>query len=530
MSRGVRLFLILVAVALPPLLVLGLVEVFGDAFIARIGQGTTLFLVALVALLWAGIVALMASRSMAQELRSLVDLAERGVSEETSLRTDVGGDAYQRLNAVLDERNRQLAELVERLRQAPISDEPSVVARSMVAAARSVTGNPTWTLAVLGSADASLGPAVYSNDEEGPHAVTDLERWAAAAGEDASRTRLIEGPWGRFVAVPVGASSRLVALLLSPWEGRVAPSAAEVNLLQLLGEHAAAAIEHALLYRAVQAQTEQLNRMAAIQTDFLRGVTHDLQTPLTSIRALANELTHDADTEARVDLETISYQADRLRRMVAQLLVMSRLEVGAVTPRQEVFRVQPVIERTWDALRALDRPFELRTHGPPFLVVADPDRLEQVLWAIFDNAVKYSAAPTPIEVAVTGLQQGRELVAEIRISDHGVGMDSETRDHAFEQFYRAASARTQTPDGSGVGLYASHGLVKAMSGDIRVEATPGVGTTVVIVLPAERVDESPGDAPISQNAAETVAGRDEGTVEVPGDPAESARWQARSQT
>ena len=72
--------------------------------------------------------------------------------------------------------------------------------------------------------------------------------------------------------------------------------------------------------------------MAAIQTDFLRGVTHDLQTPLTSIRALAAELQEKPDTDAiaRVDLQTIAYQADRLRRMVGQLLVVSRLEVGAV--------------------------------------------------------------------------------------------------------------------------------------------------------------------------------------------------------
>ena len=505
MSRGIRLFLILLAVALPPLLVLGLIEVFAAPLVGRIGQGTTLFLVALVALGWAGIVTLMASRSMAEEVRSLVDLAERGLSDDETTAADAGG-AYRRLSAVLDERNRQLAELVERLRSAPISKEPSVVARSMVSAARSVTANPTWTLAVLGSDDPSLAAAVYSSEEEPPGSVTELERWAAAAGEDTTRTRLIEGPWGRFVAVPVGASSRLVALLLSPWEGRAAPSAAEINLLQLLGEHAAAAIEHALLYRAVQAQSEQLNRMAAIQTDFLRGVTHDLQTPLTSIRALADELMHAANTEARIDLEMISYQADRLRRMVAQLLVMSRLEVGAVTPRQEVFKVQPVVERTWAALRAVDRPFELRTDGPPLLAVGDPDRFEQVLWALLDNAVKYSPAGAPIEVAVSSATQGTDVWAEVRIIDHGVGMDAETRLHAFEQFYRAASARTQAPDGSGVGLYASHGLMKAMSGDIRVEATSDGGTTVVVTLPAERVDEPSPDSAISQNAPESVTG------------------------
>jgi signal transduction histidine kinase len=518
-SRGARLFLILLAVALPPLLVLGLVEVFADALVGRIGQGTTLFLVALVALVWAAVVTLMASRSMADEVRSLVDLAERGLSEESANHTDAASEAYRRVSSVLDERNRQLAELVERLRGAPISEDPSQVTRSMVAAARSVTRNPTWTLAVITSADPSLPPAVYAGQDDSPAPITELERWAASAGEDVTRARVVEGPWGRFVAVPVGGSSGLVALLLSPWEGRAAPSAAEINLLQLLGEHAAAAIEHALLYGAVQAQAEQLNRMADVQTDFLRGVTHDLQTPLTSFRALADELLQGADTDARIDLETISYQADRLRRMVAQLLVVSRIEVGAVLPRQEVFRLEPVIERTWTALRAVDRPFELAVDGPQFLVVADPDRLEQVLWALLDNAVKYSSPGTPIRVGVRSVPRGTDVVAEVRITDRGIGMDADTRDHAFEQFYRATTARQQAPDGSGVGLYASRGLMRAMGGDIHIDSVPGSGTTIAIEVPAERVD----DAPELGKPESSWKGWDEGTVEVPGDGSDAAR-------
>jgi signal transduction histidine kinase/predicted transcriptional regulator len=499
MSRAVRLFLILLVVALPPLLVLGVLEGLGEALVGRIGQGTTLLIVALVAVLWAGIVTLVASRSMAGEVRALIDLAERGTASGEP-EVEAGTEPFRRLNAVMDERNRQLAELVEHLRSAPISEDAGLVARAMVAAARSVTNNPTWTLAVLGSDEPTLRPAVYSADHDST-SVTEMHRWAASAGEDPTRPRLIEGPWGQFVAVPVGAGSRLVALLLAPWEGRAAPSTAEINLLSLLGEHAAAAIEHALLYGALRTRTDQLNRMAAIQTDFLRGVTHDLQTPLTSIRALADELQHqdEIDTAARIDLQTIAYQADRLRRMVAQLLVMSRLEVGAVTPRQEVFRLEPLIERTWSALRAVDRTFELRIAGAAFLVVADPDRLEQVMWALLDNAVKYSPVGSRIEVDVSSRAalEG-ELTAEVRVTDRGVGMDDETMEHAFEQFYRAKSARTQAPDGSGVGLYASRGLIEAMGGTIRIGRASGGGTTVSFSLPAEPVDEQ------AQPAAEAL--------------------------
>ncbi len=450
MSRGTRLFLLLLLVALPPLILLGILEVFGVRFILRLGQGTTLLLVGLAAAVWAGIVAMFASRSFGAEVRALVDLAEHGISGQDTV-ADPENEAQRRLTSALDERNRQLAELVEHLRGAPISEDVGVVATAMVTAARSVTGNPTWTLAVLGSDDSVLAPAVYASPSDPVGEVTELHRWAAVSGDDPSLPRLIEGPWGRFVAVPVGigAGTGLRALLLSPWEGRPTPSNAEINLLQLLGEHAAAAIEHALLYAELRTRTDQLNRMAAIQTDFLRGVTHDLQTPLTSIRALAAELELGPHTDAgaQIDLQTIAYQADRLRRMVSQLLVVSRLEVGAVTPRQEVFRLDPVIERTWRALRAVDRSFDLRVDGPAFLVVADPDRLEQVLWALLDNAVKYSPPRSPVAVEVAVREStAHGLQAEVTVIDQGPGMDADTAAHAFDQFYRATSARRDAPD------------------------------------------------------------------------------------
>lgn len=289
------------------------------------------------------------------------------------------------------------------------------------------------------------------------------------------------------MVVDVAAGDELRAVLMAPWEGRPPPSPAELNVLSLLGRHAATAIEHALLYARLRAQTDELNRMAAVQTDFLRGVTHDLQTPLTRIGALAAELRTAVDGEAaRSDLDTIAHQADRLRRMVGQLLVVSRLEAGAFTPAQEVFRVEPLVQRTWDALRA-DRPFTLERDGADHLVVGDPDRLEQVLWALFDNAVKYSGAGSGVRARISGgdVDDGASLQSVIEIVDDGAGMDRTTLARAFEQFYRSADAQRLAPDGSGVGLYAARGLVRAMGGEMELVSSLGSGTTVRIVLPAE---------------------------------------------
>jgi signal transduction histidine kinase len=244
----------------------------------------------------------------------------------------------------------------------------------------------------------------------------------------------------------------------------------------------------------VRAQTDELNRLAALQTDFLRGVTHDLQTPLTSIRAVADELhrTPGLDDAAVADLDTISHQADRLRRMVGQLLAVSRLEAGALSPAQDVFRAEPVVRRTWDALRA-SRPMELRDHGPPHLVVGDADRLEQVLWAVLDNAVKYSPPESPISISLSAKDMvGDGLISEIAVTDQGAGMDAQTLVHAFDQFYRAAGAGRLSPDGSGVGLYAARGLLRAMGGEIFAESRMGQGTTMRITMPAEASDAAEG--------------------------------------
>lgn len=503
---SLRLMAALLVVALPPLVAFAALSALAADFMAAIGFGTALVVGTGITIVWAGLVAVLAGRLMAGEARLMVELAERGLAPR--LATEAGANepltaAQRRLASTLDDRNRQIADLAATVREAPIEGEPGRVARSMVAAARTLTGDPTWVLAVLRSGADALPPGAYSGDETQPAPVGEVHRWASTLEtpdpRPAEGARHAVGPWGAFVVVDVAAGEDVRAILLAPWEGRAEPSPAELGLLSLLGQHAATAIEHAVLYSRLQEQADALNRLAAVQTDFLRGVTHDLQTPLTSIGAVAAELreTTGLDDAARTDLDTIAHQADRLRRMVSQLLTVSRLEAGALTPRQEVFRESPIVRRTWEALRA-DRPMDMTTEGPAHLVVGDPDRLEQALWAVLDNAVKYSPPGSPIRIRLAG-RQGEPspsdgLMAEISISDEGAGMDAETRDQAFDQFFRSADARRLAPDGSGVGLYAARGLVRAMGGDIALASRLGGGTTVTITLPAERAEEMPAEA------------------------------------
>jgi signal transduction histidine kinase len=502
---SLRLLGVLLAAALPPLVAVALITVARPAWMARVGDLVAFLILAGGTLLWVGVVAVMAARPMANEARSIASLAERGVASDRGAdapRADDGlSTAQRRLATTLEDRSRQISDLANLIREAPIAKDPTAVAHAMVAGARQVTGDPTWLLAVLRVPESrDLEPGLYGpNPESEPGTLGEVHRWAATAegrGPAPRDARLVAGPWGAFTVVDVAAGDELRAILLAPWEGRPDPSPAELNLFGLLGQHAATAVEHALLYTRLRFQTEELNRMASVQTDFLRGITHDLQTPLTSIRAVASELQQSAgiDAAARTDLETIAQQADRLRRMVGQLLAVSRLEVGALTPVQEVFRVAPVVHRTWDALRATAHQLVVEEEGPAHLVVADPDRREQVRWALMVHAVKYSPAGTTITVRLGLAGHGSEdRVSEIAISDLGVGMDATTRANAFEQFFRSDDARRLVPDGSGIGLYAARGLVLAMGGDISIESDPGTGTTVRITLPAETADEA-GDA------------------------------------
>jgi signal transduction histidine kinase len=474
-----RVFVGLLVAALPPIVLLVVTLLLSESVLRAAEPGLLAVLIVASTVGWAAILAIVFGRTLADDYRSLVSVARRGQSDDPG-----AGAAFQQLAGLLEERNRQVATLAEQASGVPIDDEPRAVVTAVVSAVRRVMGDPTWRCAVLASDAADqLPPGIYHGREDGrePEPIGELEQWASVSDGEGS-ARHVEGPWGAFAVIHLPVSERLRAILYAPWEGRLDPTPAEIDLLRLVGEHAGTALEHSLLYAQVRRQADELNRMSAIQADFLRGVTHDLQTPLTSIGALATELraAGGLPEAARVDLDSIAHQAERLRRMVSQLLVASRLEAGVLEPQQEVFAVQPLVERTWAALRA-DRPFAIAVTGEPHLAVADPDRLEQVLWALFDNAVKYSPAGSPVHVEIAG----RDGKIDVAVRDEGTGMDDRTRERAFDQFFRSDEARRLAPDGSGVGLYAARGLVEAMGGAMTISSRPGAGSSVRLTIPAE---------------------------------------------
>lgn len=292
------------------------------------------------------------------------------------------------------------------------------------------------------------------------------------------------------VSVPIRAELRAgderMGLILASLPATRTWERADQTLLDLYASEIGVAIRNAELFNQIQDQNDQLRRLSEVKDDFLRGVSHNLQTPLTSIRANAEALAAAgpvADPDPR--LAVITDQADRLSRMVQQLLLVGRIESKPPRPTADVLAIAPRIQRAWDALSISDRPFELHDRAAGWLAVADADQLDQVLWALLDNAVKYGEGAVTVEIGA----DPKTRTLWTTISDKGRGLDDGDRAWLFGRFERGVAGRT-SGNGSGLGLYVSRALVRGMGGDLVLDPpTPGHGATFRMTLPGESASE-----------------------------------------
>jgi signal transduction histidine kinase/HAMP domain-containing protein len=251
---------------------------------------------------------------------------------------------------------------------------------------------------------------------------------------------------------------------------------ADQDLLELFAAVVGVGLRNAELFARVADQNERLRELDAAKDDFLRGVSHNLQTPLARIRAYADQLT--AETPDR-RLGIIAEQSDRLSRMVRQLLTVSRLDSGVLHPVPEVFAPAGLVRRAWEALGASGVPFTLDDRSGGWLAYADPDQVDQVIWGLLDNAVKYGEG-APIHVSVelvlaeSGLAGGaigeglREAggTLRLRVADAGPGIAEADRAHLFERYARGT---LPSAEGTGLGLYVSRELARANGGDLMLD-------------------------------------------------------------
>ena len=268
---------------------------------------------------------------------------------------------------------------------------------------------------------------------------------------------------------------------------------ADQDLLELFAASLAVALRDAELLGRVEAQNERLRALDAEKDDFLRGVSHNLQTPLARIRANADQLAGEQAAAGEPDrrLAIIAEQSERLSRMVRQLLTVSRLDSGVLRPVAEVFALGPRVRRAWEALGAGGVPFELIDEAGGWLAVADADQVDQVLWALLDNAAKYGGGAAISAHVSVAAAAGR---VRLTIADGGPGISEEDRERLFERYGRGGASGDR--DGTGLGLYVGRALARANDGDLILENAPVGGAAdqprgaiFTLALPAEAPTE-----------------------------------------
>lgn len=246
--------------------------------------------------------------------------------------------------------------------------------------------------------------------------------------------------------------------------------------------------------RAEAALQREMSAAASLlhaKQSFLAAMSHEVRTPLTAILGFAELLALRIDQEPlREQARTIERSAQRLKRMLDDVLDVARIDAGAVTLRPESIAVERVVERVEPVGRILAQSkgiaFTVAAASPDAMVMADADRLEQVLLNLITNAVKFTERG--------GVTLRTETTAEtvrIVVVDSGPGIDPEFLPHAFEPFRQQSSGHDRRFGGSGLGLSIARGLVQLMGGTLCLESRAGKGTTAIAELPRLPTAEIP---------------------------------------
>ncbi len=256
------------------------------------------------------------------------------------------------------------------------------------------------------------------------------------------------------------------------------------RLLEAFANQAAQAIERVhLAERSNQMQVMQ--QTEKLQTALLNSITHDLRTPLVAITGSLSALREDGlalDREIFLNLVDNAYQeAERLNRLVGNLLDMTRLEAGALKIVKQPCDVQEVIGSVLEQLqeRLGNRPVEVRVSPGTPLISVDYVLIVQVLVNVLDNALKYSPPDSPIDIQV----QPAGAYVEIQVADRGIGIPKEDLTRIFDKFYRVQ--RPDNVSGTGLGLSICKGIAEAHGGFIGAENHPEGGTIITLALPAD---------------------------------------------
>jgi two-component system sensor histidine kinase KdpD len=255
-------------------------------------------------------------------------------------------------------------------------------------------------------------------------------------------------------------------------------------LLALAADQLALALRREDLRRAAT-QTEIARQSDALKSALLDAVSHDLRTPLASIRAAAGTLVDPelppSAADARAAGTVIEQEATRLDQLVRDVLDLSRIEGGGLRPDLEALDVrdvvEPIVERLRPALGAREVRVTLPDDLPP--IAGDAVLLDAVVSNLIENAARH--APSPAAVAISAHRNGGTV--ELAVEDGGPGVPPDDLERLFDKFFRVERAGEGSRRGMGIGLAVVRGLTEAMGGRVAAERSPLGGLRVVVDIP-----------------------------------------------
>ena len=239
---------------------------------------------------------------------------------------------------------------------------------------------------------------------------------------------------------------------------------------------------------------ERRNTLAASGVEVVSTVSHELRSPLTSVKGytslLLNRWDRLDDDQKRSMLEQVQSDADRVTRLITELLDISRLETGRLRLRCQMVDIASLAEVVVEKVRIAYPELAVSVSFPAELprVYADADKVEQVLTNLLENAAKYAGSP---DVRVEGVYDEGRKALTIAVHDVGKGIPAAELPRLFNKFFRGSEGGR--PSGSGLGLYIARGLVEAHGGRISAESRLGEGSTFSFTLPADAFEKAFGD-------------------------------------
>ena len=258
---------------------------------------------------------------------------------------------------------------------------------------------------------------------------------------------------------------------------------------------------------------EVARRSEAAKSALLDSVSHDLRTPLASIRAAAGSLmdpaVHWEPDEQRSTAAAIDREAERLNQLVTNLLDMSRIEAGALKAVRQVVALDDVVGEALARQEAVlaDRRLTVEVTDRLPLVEVDPLFMDQILANILQNAARYT--PTTARISIRGEALSEERFVRLTVEDEGPGVPDDALPHLFDKFYRVPRPREGSRRGTGMGLAVVKGLAEAMGARVRARRREPGGLAIDLDLPVadrpRQIDDSVGDSPPAETPLPSVS-------------------------